>query len=62
MTILSIPGTRRFGRSWIADKRAIGLPALAIVISSPAWTRSRSFDRWVLASWMLTGAHRQRVD
>ena len=34
--------------------RATGLPLLAIVISSPALTRSISCDRCVLASLMLT--------
>ena len=33
--------------------RAIGLPALAMMISSPAQACSTSRDRWVLASWML---------
>ena len=45
---------RRFGRSLIAVSRAIGLPALAIVISSPAWTRARRREKCVFASWMLT--------
>ena len=34
----------------------MGLPALAIVIFSPAWTRSKWGDRWVFVTWMLAWA------
>src|ERR1035438_2459366 len=35
-------------------RRATGLPALAMRISSPAATSSRRPERWVLAAWILT--------
>src|ERR1035437_2633057 len=35
-------------------RRAKGLPALAITISSPAATSSKRLERWVLAGWVLT--------
>src|SRR6266513_4535343 len=33
--------------------RATGTPDLAMITSSPAATRSRRLERWVLASWTL---------
>src|SRR5699024_9420369 len=40
----------------IGRNSAIGRPALAMTIRSPAWARSSSRERCVLASWMFTVA------
>ena len=52
---LSAPGARFFCAGFSSGaSRAIGFPALAIITSSPAATRSSKRERWVLASWILT--------
>ncbi len=47
---LSWPGRRGWLRAAIGTRRAMGRPALAMMISSPAAARSTSCDRLVLAS------------
>src|SRR6266571_4795580 len=49
----SVPSGRSFTTGAAGTKRATGTPALAMITSSPAATRSRSLERWVLASWTL---------
>ncbi len=53
---ISLGGTenRRFGCSSSGTSFATGFPALAITTSSPNATRSKSLERWVFASWILT--------
>src|SRR5690606_3894523 len=48
------PGRRPPGSAASGTSRAYGRPAFATMISSPAWARSSSLEKWVLASWTLT--------
>ncbi len=51
------PEARRSVRVFLQESceaLAIGLPARAMTISSPASARSRRRDRFVLAAWTLT--------
>ena len=50
MSDLAVPGLRADGGCAKGTSRATGLPALAMTISSPSWTRLRSLDKRVLAS------------
>lgn len=45
-------GRFAFGSS--ATRRATGTPERAMVTASPAATRCRRREKWVLASWMFT--------
>src|SRR2546425_8919915 len=49
----AVPGVRRSVRGLSGTIFATGLPALAMVISSPRRTRSMRRERCVFASWML---------
>src|SRR5450830_1936481 len=50
----ALPGSRRAVRSENGTRRATGRPAFPITISSPWLNRTRSFEKWVLASWTFT--------
>src|SRR5918996_887278 len=57
----AVPGTRRPTPHPMGTSFATGRPALEIVTSSPRATRSRSFEKCVFASWMLTGSMELRI-
>src|ERR1035437_925059 len=50
----NIPKVLRTSGFSRGTSRAMGLPALAMTISSPAATSSKRLERWVLAAWILT--------
>ena len=50
----ALPGSRRAVRSENGTRRATGRPAFPITISSPWLNRTRSFEKWVFASWTFT--------
>src|SRR6266498_1907486 len=49
----SVPSGRSVRTGVAGTRRATGTPALAMITSSPAATRCKSLERWVLASWTL---------